>query len=162
MTYPLQKFVLFDIDYTLFDTDNFKTTGLTSYRIYDEVADILEKISKISQMGIISKGESGFQEKKLNETGILKYFPKENIHIATDKDKILEETLDRYSNKKLFLVDDKIQILKSAKELVPSVFTIWVKRGPFVEIMKDVEYKPDAVIDNLDGVVDIISQTPSN
>lgn len=162
MSYPLQKFVLFDIDYTLFDTDNLKETGLNSFRIYDEVLGILEKLSQIAGLGIISKGESKFQESKLEKTGILKFFNNSDIHIFENKAEVMQETLDKYSNKKLFLVDDKIEILKSAKELLPSVFTIWVKRGPFVEIMKDVDYNPDSIIDTLDGVVDIVQSTNSN
>ena len=116
MTYPLQKFVLFDIDYTLFDTKGFMDTGLTSYRIYDEVLEVLDKLSRIAGLGIISKGDSTFQESKLKKTGILKFFQKDHIHVAEDKGEILQETLDKYSNKRLFLVDDKIDLLKTAKK----------------------------------------------
>ena len=77
--------VLFDIDYTLFDTDHFKKSALTKHKIYEEVRDVLEKLSKIAMLGIFSEGNLEFQRKKLNQTGIEGYFKKDNTHIVLNK-----------------------------------------------------------------------------
>ena len=50
-----QKFVLFDIDFTLFDTQTFKDSKLTKYTSYGEVISVLENLSKISELGIFYK-----------------------------------------------------------------------------------------------------------
>lgn len=151
--------VLFDIDYTLFDTAFFKQSGLSEHRIYKEVMQVLESLSKIAMLGIFSKGENEFQKTKLKKTGMIKFFEENNIHIFDDKDVNLIGVLEKYKDSKIFLVDDKLGILYSAKKHTLQVFTIWVKRGPFAEIQKPIKgFSPDAEIKNLSEVVGIVRQ----
>jgi FMN phosphatase YigB (HAD superfamily) len=154
------KFILFDIDYTLFDTKVFKESALQKYSIYEEVETELARLKDIAVLGIFSKGESEFQKTKLKKTGLLKFFAENNIHIFVDKDANLTEILKKYKNSKLFLVDDKLEILFLAKKCMPEITTVWVKRGPFALDKKPIEdFTPDATIDNLSNLFNIVSSS---
>lgn len=149
--------VLFDIDYTLFDTRKFKDSKLQDYNIYEEVMGILMQLSGLVNLGIFSKGETEFQKTKLEKTGMMKFFKDNNVHIFDDKDANLINVLEKYKDSKLFLVDDKLGILYSAKKHMPQVFTIWVKRGPFAQVQKPIEgFLPDEQIENLSEIVRIV------
>ena len=97
------KIVLFDIDYTLFNTDVFKETQLKKHSVYDEVHDILKKLSKISKLVIFSEGEIDFQKTKLDKTDIKRYFNEHNIHIFKNKTDGLQLVLRKYSHGQIFL-----------------------------------------------------------
>ena len=152
-----KKVVLFDIDYTLFDTKMFKESLLTKYVSYEEVLTELGELSKFAELGIFSKGEMGFQNVKLEETGLSDFFKKENIHVFKDKDMFIGNVLDKYKQRNIFLVDDKLTTLQAAKRHLSSVFTIWVKRGPFAKAQAPIEnFTPDAIIYNLTDITKII------
>ena len=150
--------VLFDIDYTLFDTRKFKDSQLQKYNIYAEVMEILVQLKDIANLGIFSKGETGFQKTKLKKTGMLKFFKENNVHIFDDKDANLKNVLEKYKGSKLFLVDDKLGILYSAKKHLPQIITVWVKRGPYAQIQEPIEnFVPSVTIENLSSLYSIVS-----
>ena len=152
-----QKIILFDIDYTLFNTDVFKETQLKKHSVYNEVHGVLEKLSKIAQLVIFSEGEIDFQKTKLEKTDIKKYFKEQNLHISKSKIDKLRQVLNRYSHGQIFFVDDKLSILHDAEKLLSDVFTIWVKRGIYAKNQKPIlGFKPDATIDNLKEIISII------
>src|SRR3989344_3789437 len=103
--------VLFDIDYTLFDTGYFKESLRTKHKVYEEVKDVLGKLSKIAILGIFSEGDLEFQKKKLNQTGIEDYFEKDHTHIVLNKLSEFEKILRKYEDRITFFVDDKLSIL---------------------------------------------------
>lgn len=149
--------VLFDIDYTLFDTAFFKQSGLSEHKIYSEVRQVLDSLSVFATLGIFSKGESEFQRTKLEETGILRLFKEENVHIFDDKDVNLIQVINKYRDSKIFLVDDKLGILYSAKKHMPKIITVWVKRGWYAQNQKEIPgFIPDAEVENLSEVVRIV------
>lgn len=149
--------ILFDIDYTLFDTAFFKQSGLSKHKIYEEVIRVLVNLREIATLGIFSEGNIDFQRRKLKETNIGKYFAQDNTHIVLNKLDELKGIFERYEDRKFFFVDDKLAILHDAKKEFPDVFTIWVKRGPFAKMQKSIlGFKPDAEVDSLSGVVEII------
>lgn len=151
------KLVLFDIDYTLFNTKEFKESGLLKYLLYNEVGDVLSKLKEFTELGIISEGEVVFQKNKLNSTGIIGKFNEEYIHIVKDKDKALGNILTKYKNYSLFLVDDKLTILQSAKRILPSIYTIWVKRGLYADNQKSLkDFVPDIQVKDLKDLVKIM------
>lgn len=150
-----KKVVLFDIDYTLFDTDRLKQSELQEHKLYDEVVSVLEDLSKIADLGILSEGDLAFQKKKLLKTEIEKHFSKNNVFIVSDKLAALDQILKKYKNNKLYLVDDRLQILEKAKELHSAIITIWVKRGPFASLPSS--FKPDKTIENLSALVSIVT-----
>ena len=147
------KLILFDIDHTLFDTEKFKASKLTDYSLYDEVLEILEKLSKIAELGIFSKGDFEFQKAKLKNTKIEDFFKGKNVHIFQDK--ILNiKALNQYKNYKIFFVDDRLEVLRDVKKFLPSIIVIWIKRGPHAERLKKIEgFNPDKTIANLSQIV---------
>src|SRR3989344_511060 len=150
-----KKLVLFDIDYTLFNTATFKDSNLTNYCLYDEIAPLLKDLSKIAKLGIFSQGEVDFQKKKLKETGIDKHFIDEYINIVESKIDTIEGVIDKYKNYEIFLIDDRIYNLEMAKTHNPNVKTVWVKRGPFA--VRDTDYIPDKSIEDLKELGDYIN-----
>jgi len=149
--------VLFDIDYTLFDTDYFKKSSLTKHKIYAEVKDVLEQLSKIAILGIFSEGDLEFQRKKLNQTAIVDYFEKDSMHIVLNKLDEFRTVLKKYEERITFFVDDKLSILHDAKKIFPKVVTIWVKRGIYAQNQKEIPgFKPDAEVETLKEAVLII------
>lgn len=152
-----QKFILFDIDYTLFNTDVFKKTQLKKHSVYDEVENVLEALSKIAHLGIFSEGKVGLQKSKLQKTAIQKYFPEAQTHIVLEKGPSLKKILSQYQEFELFLIDDKLTILQEAKDYLPSIFTVWVKRGKYAQKQKEIfNFKPDATITDLKQLIKII------
>jgi FMN phosphatase YigB (HAD superfamily) len=155
----MKKIILFDIDYTLFDTAQFKESGLTIYKLYDEVEEALKTLSSIAEIGIFSQGEDAFQREKLRQTLIHEHFKEENIHIFASKDENLGSVLDKYKDREIFLVDDKLEVLKLGKDLSENVYAIWLKRGPFADVQKDiVGFTPDATIINLSEAVAFVNK----
>ena len=149
--------VLFDIDYTLFDTALFKQSGLSMHKIYAEVTQTLDGLNNFATLGIFSKGETQFQKTKLEKTGMAKFFKEENVHIFDNKDANLIKIIDRYKGLKIFIIDDKLEILYSAKMYMDQLFTIWVKRGWYAENQKAIpDFIPDAEVENLSDVVRIV------
>lgn len=149
--------ILFDIDYTLFDTGKFKDSKLQKFNLYEEIVEVLTGLSDIADMGIFSKGEIEFQKTKLLKTGTMQFFKENHIHIFDDKDANLTSVLRKYKDFKLFLIDDKLEILHSAKKNMSQIFTIWVKRGPFAKSKRLIEgFLPDAQVENLSEVVRIV------
>lgn len=150
--------VLFDIDYTLFNTHKLKESNFQSYEAYEEVKGILMRLKTVVRLGIFSKGETQFQKTKLEKIGMLKFFEENDIHIFDDKDANLMNVLEKYKDSKLILVDDKLGILRSAKKHLPQIITVWVKRGPYAQTQEPIEdFTPNATIDNLSNLFSIVS-----
>lgn len=150
--------ILFDIDYTLFDTAFFKKSNFLEHKIYDEVISVLEELEKIAILGIFSEGNIDFQKKKLKETGIEKYFEEIHTHIVLDKFSELKKVFKKYEDKNIFFIDDKLITLFDAKKLFPKIFTIWVKRGFYAENQKDIKgFSPDAKVESLNEITKIIN-----
>ena len=163
MTMNMQKknkIILFDIDYTVFDMGLFRESNLEKYEVYEEVHDTLTQLKEIADLGIFSEGELAFQRRKLYETNIENYFLEEHIHIVKQKIDVIKHILEKYRTKgKLFLVDDKLTVLISAKQYLPSVITIWVKRGFYAMNQQPIEgFTPDAVVENLREIIPIIDK----
>lgn len=149
--------ILFDIDYTLFDTGKFKESDLTEFILYDEVIDVLQKLGRDVTLGIFSEGELDFQKAKLVNTMIHAHFLDDHVHIVSSKEATIGQILEKYMNNRVTLVDDKIEVLELAKSLSEKVYTIWVKRGPFAESTKST-FTPDAVVETLDEIIEVIGK----
>ncbi len=155
-----EKMILFDIDYTLFDTDTFKQSELTDYRAYDEVIQMLGQLQGIATVGIFSEGGEEFQKAKLLKTRIHYHFPQEHLHIVAKKEESLRGILNKYKKYQLFMVDDKLSVLQAAKRVSPSTITIWIKRGPYAINQANANaFLPDATITSLDEVIAIVANS---
>jgi FMN phosphatase YigB (HAD superfamily) len=150
--------VLLDIDNTLFNTEKLKKSNLSLFELYDEVEETLAKLAKVTTLGILSQGEIAFQKKKLEKTGIRRYFSGEHTHIVAYKISVMKDILQMYrSNARIYFIDDWLEGLRIAKKTDPSVFTIWMKRGEYADTQeKHSDFMPDAVIRNLREVIPLI------
>lgn len=155
-----RKIIIFDIDYTLFDTDAFKSSNLTEHKLYDEVLYVLEELSKDAELGVLSEGNVIIQQEKLDKTKISNFFSKEHTHIVASKYDSLKDFVNKYKNENIYLVDDRLPILREVKLLDPKIKTIWVKRGKFAMSQPPIEnFKPNFVIDNLKDMLPSIGKT---
>lgn len=154
-----EKIVLFDIDYTLFNTDIFKQSNLETFGVYEEVAETLINLQKFAKLGIFSEGKLYFQKSKLINTKIYKHFEREHTHIVGNKSEVILELLKKYCDDMLFLVDDKLEVLHKAKTIDPLIFTIWVKRGIYAKNQKPIpDFHPDFMTKSLEEIVKIIKE----
>ena len=155
-----KKIVLFDIDYTVFNTDILKQSDLKTFKVYDEVHEVLNKLKEIADLGIFSQGDVAFQHKKLVETNIVDYFHRDHIHIVPEKFSEIADLIKAYHDHgRLYLVDDRLPILQAAKQENPAVRTIWVKRGFFAENQDPIpNFEPDATVLTLKEIVSLIAQ----
>lgn len=149
-----KKLILFDIDYTLFDTDSFKESNLTKFSLYNEIDKLLKNLSSFATLAIFSKGETDFQLNKLKKTGIDKYFTPDFIDVVADKDEVFEKVIDKYKNYEIFLIDDRIRNLEMAKKHRRDIKTVWVIRGPYA--VKDTQFIPDKSISDLEQLLDFV------
>ena len=123
--------------------------------LYEETLDTITKISKIATIGIFSKGHDQFQRNKISEFKHL--LGEDHIYIMSNKFEALREIADKYSGIKLYLVDDLLDILYSAKKLKADIYTIWIKRGRYAMNQEPIPgFSPDAQIGNLSEVVKVI------
>ena len=151
--------ILFDIDYTLFNTERFKKTNLEIFCVYEDGFETLEELSKIADLGIFSEGDIAFQNKKLREPNIEKYFIRDHMHIVKEKVMAIKALVKKYKNHdQIFLIDDRLAIFPILKKEFPSLFTIWMKRESEHTLyqipMKD--FSPDAEVETLKEIIPLI------
>lgn len=150
-------YVLFDIDYTLFDTGTFKESELKEYILYEEVVEAVQTLSGVVTLGIFSQGDVDFQKSKLVKTMIHDHFVEDHVHIVSDKHATIASIVDQYRDETLILVDDRLEILQEAKSLSGNVTTIWVKRGPFADAADTSVFTPDYTVSTLRDVLKIVT-----
>lgn len=153
-----ETLVLFDIDYTLFDTDIFKSSNLQTYELFKETLDVLKELSLHIILGVFSEGDITLQTRKLLETNIQHYFHEKFIYINLKKEEALAGILQDCRALQVFFVDDKLTILHKAKQYDPAVFTIWIKRGKYAEKQEPIKnFTPDAIIKDLREIIPVIT-----
>lgn len=142
--------ILFDIDYTIFNTSLYKTTNFEKFSLYPEVKDVLMSLELNSILGIFSEGESEHQKNKLRKTGIIQLFSQMDIFIETSKELLIKDMKIKYKNKHIIFVDDKLPVLAILKKQIPHACLIWIKRGFYAEKQNAIHgFEPDAVFDDL-------------
>jgi len=128
---------------------------------YEESFEVLEKISKVAVIGILSQGEGKFQRKKIELVSHL--FEEEHINITLDKYKSMPEVIEKYKSYKVIIIDDVQMFLYAAKKLNADVMTVWIKRDNYFEpnfINQKIidSFIPDATITNLRQLVSIVER----
>lgn len=152
-----KKIIFFDIDRTMFDTEHFYDTKFSEYRVFKEVKEVLERLSVLTNLGIFSKGEEALQLKKLDKTGIKKYFKENYIHIVEDKYTALKNILKNYNDHAVVFADDDLNSLHLAKKLNKNLITIWVKRGKHAQKQgKIAGFNPDFILTDLSKILEIL------
>ena len=127
--------------------------------LYNDVKDVLEKLSRESNLfiGVFSAGDIKFQKSKIKL--IRHLFHKDHIHIFLNKEFEVKKTIDKYKNHKLFIIDDWLNILEKSKKMNKSVITIWIKRkGNEFRKKNEIKFIPDYELSDLRRVVSIIKK----
>jgi hypothetical protein len=150
--------VLLDIDNTLFNTPEFKRTGRQHFEAYPEVKGDLERLAKVTTLGILSQEAEPFlQGTKLIETGIASCFDEQHIHIVPNKLQAMEEILSGYKHRHVVLVDDKLTVLARAKEVDENVITVWMQRGEYANSQRYIlDFQPDFVFPDIASFTEIM------
>lgn len=127
--------------------------------LYDDVLSVLETLSsnKNVAVGILSTGHDKHQRRKISF--LKKYFKEEFIHIFPDKLKRLESVLSQYKNNDIYLIDDYLKVLETAKKLDKTIHTIWIKKerkheGVFFD--DRLEFRPDYTFANLSAILSVL------
>lgn len=142
------------IKHLLFETSFFKSG------FYTEVEKSLRSLKNFARLGIFSQGDEKFQGAKIDQSGFKELFDKELIYIIKPRKlDILPLLRIKHKKDKVFLVEDKPLVVHTIRQIMPNVYTIWVKRGKYAEGQIDIEnFKPDATITSLDQIIPIIEQ----
>lgn len=100
--------------------------------LFPDTLEAVKKFSKKGEIGIFSEGHKEFQKAKLSAGGLINLFPKDRIFIFRSKLEWLAvlpylEWLEVFPpGGRVYLFDDKREILESAKEKKPEVKTYLV------------------------------------
>ncbi len=117
----------------------------TKLHVHAEVMDVLDRLSQLGELGILSQGEDRFQRTKL--VSFLRYLSSEHIHIHLDKRSQMESIFERYLDYDVYYVDDMLIMLAAAKKADAKVRTIWIKRGRYAHAQPELEgFLPDATV----------------
>ena len=125
--------------------------------IYNESTKVVEYLNRKVLIVIFSKGKDLFQRGKL--AAIKHLLEDKHIHITANKYETLPKLMKRYKGKRLYFVDDALDVLRAAQNLNPAIFTIWVMRGRFAEKQQPIAgFEPSAKVLNLRDVIQLVEQ----
>lgn len=129
--------------------------------LHTDVFSTFKTLSKLGEIGIFSQGEEKLQNAKI--THFLELISKDKVHIERDKKSELQKVFQKYNEYTVYFIDDMLPILRAAKMVSPEVISIWIKRGRYAEVQKDIEgFTPDFTALNLDEAVNYIKTTIKN
>jgi len=124
--------------------------------IYKEVHKVLLNLKGVVDIGVFSQGDPKLQWAKIEQSGFGDLFKEELKYIIKPRKLDFVPSLVKYHmNDKVYLIDDKLKVIKEVKEKMPDAIGIWIKRGPFAE-NETLDFKPDATILNLSEIIPII------
>lgn len=143
-----------EIEEFLFGKDFFKEG------FYPDVEFTLRTLKDMVRLGIFSQGDERLQGAKIEQSGFKDVFDKELMYIIKPKKLDFLPSLQKlHSKDKIYLIEDKLEILYEVNKKIPSIFTIWIKQGWYAENQKEIpDFKPDATITNLKEVVDFVQR----
>lgn len=95
-----------------------------SNALYSDVPMVLQDLAQEYTLGIFSQGFTQYQLKKLEFTGIFKYFSKDQIIISRRK---LEDTTLRKLGRDGAVIDDKPEVVSAVKDNT-EITPIWLNR----------------------------------
>lgn len=124
--------------------------------LYKEAEDVLRLLSKNKniKIGIFSGGHDIFQRRKIE--AVKDFFDEEHIHVFMQKGQELKKIIGKYKGKKLYYIDDILELLEKAKKINEEITTIWIKRGRFAKKQAIADFHPDKTITNLIELVPVL------
>jgi len=143
--------ILIDFDHTLFNTEKFKKAikreTVLKYRdfLYKDALEFLDYAKKFGKLVLFSEGEVDFQRKKIEKSGVLKFFSKVKIYPTDSK----AQNFVEFRGKRTILIDDKPKI---ADEAIPAgLSVIRVRRGKYKTI--NTRFTPAIEVKNLKEII---------
>ncbi len=106
-----------NLEQVLFDQSNFI--------LFPESGAVLEKLAKTSILGLFSEGRQQWQKKKMELTGIARFF--DPRYVIVERRKMNEESIKK-SPQGSTVIDDKRVVIERLKQLRPDLYLIWFNR----------------------------------
>lgn len=97
--------------------------------VYPEVFEALAALSHKATLCIFSQGDEVFQQVKVHQSGLSAYF--QYFFIFQKKLPELKKIKTQFHGKTLWLIDNKVSVLKAAVSLVPELKTVHVVREEY-------------------------------
>jgi len=132
----------------------FYNKGLYKNCLYTEVISVLSKLYKKNDfiLGIISKGEITFQNRKIES--IRNFFLESSIHISLNKTEEFKKIQNLYDNFDISIIDDSSLFLSEVKKIRPNTFVILIEKENRYEEQARVEgFIPDKKIKDLQEIL---------
>lgn len=130
-----------------------------STSLYDEANQVIPLIhaKKDYILGVFSAGVTQHQHAKIGK--IKEYFDWDYVHVfPVDKKLQLPKVLKKYSSFEMYIVDDLLDVLYTAKQVNPKITTIWSKRGFHKDDTDLLSIgTPDYIIEDLRELLDILT-----
>lgn len=145
---------LIKVEKFLFAKDFFKKG------FYPDVGVTIRILKDMVRLGIFSQGDERLQGAKISQSGLRHFFEKELVYLIKPKKlDFLPSLMTIHKEDKVYLIEDKLDVLHEVKKQMPSVFGIWIKRGWYAKNQKNIAgFIPDAEITDLKEVVEIIKK----
>ena len=127
----------------------FGQENINKYLFQD--SEVLFSLKDI-RVGIFSKGDIGFQKMKIAK--FLDILEEDLIYVFHDKLKKLPQVLNSNRDSKLYLVDDKIDVLVAAKDIDENIKTIHIDHEGKLQKPNGVDFK----LKNLSDIISILHE----
>ena len=113
-------------------------------RVYPSALDAIASLKTRGRVVILSDGDVVFQPRKVERSGLWAAVDGEAL-IYIHKEQMLEDVEARYPAKRYVMVDDKLKILASMKQIWgPRLTTVFVRQGHYAHDAKLVASLPPA------------------
>jgi FMN phosphatase YigB (HAD superfamily) len=137
------------------------STYLVNYpfanRLFPNSLDVIDRLKQFGKCVILTDGDVVFQPRKIERSGLFEAFDG-NILIYIHKEAELADVERRYPAQQYVLVDDKVRILDSVKNIWGNkVKTVFPKQGHYATDTNEVaKYSaPNISIDRIGELLDI-------
>ena len=110
----------------------------------------LSKIQAEATIGIFSKGEINFQNKKIDK--FKEIIQPENVYIFEDKIIRISEVLKKYRTYKIYVIDDNINVLEGFKKIDSNVYVILINNKQIENINSDI----NMVVENMQQLPELL------
>jgi FMN phosphatase YigB (HAD superfamily) len=118
-------------------------------RLFPDTLETLRYLKTIGLPAIVSDGDSVYQPRKIEQSGLAEAVDWQVVVYAHKEDH-LQEILERWPGRYYVLVDDKTRILAACKRVHPDRFvTVHVMQGHYASAPAEFAPPPDITIANI-------------
>lgn len=165
----MKNILLFDIDHTLFDTEQLRPhlpTPLTNWNavslpfaacIYPDALYVIPLLAQRFRLGVFSVAYDGmvdFQNAKITHGPLAPYFSERLMYIHADMVSLVR-SIGPIAESIAYVIDDRADKLMLAKERYPQLKTVRIRRGKYEN--QEWDYTPDFELPSLLPLPETIS-----